>query len=151
MILCQWDGNWFLSTGINREKGICWLRCGAKMPHNETFQPLPPVGAQLYGHTDNPEDVVVYPEIYYRGCRVWPQAWFTESAEPILKCHATPDNFDDLDSEYFREIARRINAQFPSEVMMADGWYQIERGVFEKLIHVDNLEKIEGPPPEGPF
>lgn len=153
MILCQYNDKWFLSTGINQEKGICWLRCGPKMPHDETFQPLPPagMGGVLYGYTDHPEEVIFYPEIYYAGMKVWPQAWDWERSEPILRCLAMPNSLEDLDSDYFRKIAKEIGATYPSEILRADGWEQIGRGEYIKYIHVDDLEKIEGPPPEGPF
>ena len=151
MILCQWHGDWFLSTGINWGRRRCWLRCGAKMPHNETFQPLPPVGMQLYGFADNPDSVIFYPELYYRGCRIWPQWWDSERQDPILRCIALPSNLEDLDSDYLREITRRINARYAGDVLIADGWEQIGRGEYVKFLHVDEIEKVEGPPPEGPF
>jgi hypothetical protein len=41
--------------------------------------------------------------------------------------------------------------QHQAEELIAHGWKWDWRDGGEKYFHVDDLEKIEGPPPEGPF
>lgn len=150
MILCHWNGQWFLSTGINQEKGICWLRCGKQMPRPHYFQPLPPIGAQWYGNTDDVAGITFYPNIYYHGLKVWPLSWMPETNEPVLRCEAMPEQ-GDLDSEYFQEAVRRTGARSGEELLVADGWSHPDKFTYQKALHIDELEKFEGPPPEGPF
>jgi len=150
MILSQFGSNWFLTSGINR-KGRCGLRCGKNMPHDDTFQPLPPTGTQLYGYTDNAKDVVFYPKIYYRGCRVTPRHWQFESAEPILNCFLQPEDIgaDLLGGKPVPDYANQFSAFL--RLVQEDGWNWDMRDGGTKYIHVDDLEKIEGSPPEGAF
>ncbi len=62
-----------------------------------------------------------------------------------------PANFDELNSDYFRTMAKRINARYPGDVLIADGWERKSRAEYVKALHVSEIEKIEGPPPEGEF
>lgn len=152
MILCYWDKNWYLSTGINRDKGICWLRAmpGSTVP--EWFKPLPPLGSIFYGEVSLDETVAFYPEIFYHGLKVIPVMWHPDSDEPVLMCEAMPATIRDVSSPYFLEISRSVGgAQYAEEVMLPDGWQRPDRAVYQKYLHVDELEKIEGPPPDGPF
>jgi hypothetical protein len=47
-------------------------------------------------------------------------------------------------------VQRDQNAEHFREQLAADGWTR-ERGAWLRWTHVDDLEKIEGPPPEGAF
>ena len=121
------------------------------MPAPASFQPLPPVGAVLYGSVSLNEDLNFYPEIHYQELLVQPVAWAVDTDEPILRVNASPSTMDSFTSKYFLELAARINARYPEDVMLADGWRRPDQAVYEKHFHVDELEKIEGPLPDGPF
>lgn len=152
MILCRYRGDWYLSTGISRERGLCTLRCSPAMPHPRDFKPLPPVGAVLYGSVPDVEEITFFPEIRRLGYPLQPVAWHTESEEPMLKCYLSNPvvgkqikEFDDL-AKRAREYDERIVA------LKVDGWHWPDpREGCEKYLHVDELEKVEGPPPDGPF
>ncbi len=146
MILCTSQGMWFYSTGMNRIKRICWVRCGPNMPHPDGFEPLPPVGALLDGPLAWPGDIRFFPEIRYRGCRVYPRAWHPTAHEPILKIFA-----DDIDVSKYFKANPQVNTSDLRKALIADGWDWDAREGGVKSVHVDELEKIEGPPPEGPF
>jgi len=91
-----------------------------------------------YGSTDDIENVVFFPEIRYQNAKVYPEYWPTDSSEPLLRCRLM--GWD----------AR--SAGYSNEQQEADGWKGVGSGDgATKWIHVDDLEKIEGPPPEGPF
>lgn len=151
MILCQCHENWYLSTGINHERDVCWLRAGAKTPSPEEFKPLPPVGAVRYVPVTIDSEMIFYPEIYYRAMRVWPGSRDQYQAEPILRCLAMPGSLDELDSDHFRDLARGIDARSPSEVLMADGWARTGQAEYVMYLHIDELDLIESPPPDGVF
>jgi hypothetical protein len=142
MILCEWNGNWYICTGIDRTKGGCWLRCGPKMPHPHNFKPLPPVGAVLYGNTPEVDSVVFYPSLYSNGWRVEPIAWDRDSSEPILRCFLDAGQLGRMSEQEYRETVR---------VLREDGWHWDQRDGGEKYIHVNELERIKGPPPDGEF
>ena len=151
MILCRKNEYWYLAVRAMPNSKGCALRVGAQMANEGGFGPPPGAGRYLVKQVDSTEQLQWFPHLYYRGCRIWPQGWDSEREEPILRCLAIPDNFDDLDSDYFREVAKRVNAKYAGDVLMADGWQQIGRGEYVKFLHVDEVEKIEGPPPEGAF
>jgi hypothetical protein len=151
MILCTFRNKWFLCTGINYEKGTCGLRTGKRMSHPRDFRPLPPMGDQMLGSVPMGPDITFFPNIAFHGMQVVPQYWEFESEEPILVLMATPCTMEDVNTPYYDAIRERIGARYPAEILMADGWEQPGQGEFVKRVHVDDLEKIEGPPPEGPF
>ncbi len=150
VILCEFRGNWYLSTGISAANG-CTLRCGARMPHPAGFKPLPPVGALLYGSVFEIEAITFFPIIRRLEYPLRPVMWHPEREEPILKCYL--DNSElTRDLTCYNDLARwnRIYKERKA-ALWADGWHWSDpREGCEKYLHVDELEKIEGPPPEGP-
>jgi len=137
VILCNVGGKWFLSTGINRLEKVCWVRCSPQMPHFDGFQPLPPAGAVLYGNVPL-QSVTFFPEMQFRGAKVNPEFWKSDSAEPILQCRLM--GWD------------AHSAGYSHDEQVLDGWERVGSGDGAiKWVHVDELEKLEGPPPEGPF
>ncbi len=151
MILARKNTYWYIAERANPQSSGCAIRVGANMPNEGGFGPPPGVGLYLVKQLESTAGLQFFPYVYYRGCRVWPEAWDRESEEPILRCLAMPNNFEDITSDYFRKIGKGIGAIYPGDVLRADGWEQIARGEYVKFFHVDDLEKIEGPPPEGVF
>jgi hypothetical protein len=145
VILCREGDYWYYSTGVSREKNQCGVRCGPNMLNPGGLLPLPPVGALLYGL--RPFDrMIFFPEIRYRGCKVSPWAWHPTAHEPILRIDGS--NLDGY----------RLNGPFNAgpnfdftAALLADGWEGDDYLGWSRYVHVDELEKIEGPPPEGPF
>ena len=91
-------------------------------------------------------DIRFFPEIRYRGCKVYPEWWHRESSEPLLAVLLLPSDLDF--SKFFLRPPTLDDLQ---RAMEADGWQGDGREGWHKYVHVDELEKIEGPPPEGPF
>ena len=145
VILCREGDYWYYSTGVSREKNQCGVRCGPNMLNPGGLLPLPPVGALLYGL--RPFDrMIFFPEIRYRGSKVYPWGWHPTAREPILKIFA-----DDIDASKYFIGNPLVNTSDLRRALIADGWdWDAREGGF-KYVHVDELEKIEGPPPEGPF
>lgn len=145
------------------------------MPHPAHFRPLPPAGAVMYGDVGLNSDTTFYPGLRYRGLpvQIW-NGWRPESEEPVLGCmlgdvnpaieaesgltHAmlVEANRRRADDEQaWRQVHDRWNeaSRKVMQRVIDDGWRQEDRGLYFKYIHVEDpdLEKIEGPPPEGPF
>lgn len=120
------------------------------MPHPDGFKTLPPVGAVMYGAVPLANGIAFYPELYYHGLPVWPASWCSESAEPIVRCEAMPQE-GQLDDEYFQCVLQHSTVDHRNNRLLADGWAKPDKFVYSKYVHVDDLEKIEGPPPDGPF
>ena len=97
------------------------------------------------------EDITFFPEIFYHGMKIYPESWDREREEPIIRCLATPHNMDAFRSSYLQDVATRVNARYPCDVLLADGWERTGRVEYIKFLHVDDIEKVEGPPPEGAF
>ena len=123
--------------------------------------------------TSSLNNLVVYYELRWRGYRVWPVMpyWKADSSEPVLHCCLSDqDLFDEAerrepliqrinherdhgDAEVWRSLIARHNGlieDVKSELEVA-GWSHVPREGRFMYIHVDDLEKIEGPPPEGAF
>jgi hypothetical protein len=116
------------------------------MPHPDGFEPLPPVGALLDGPLAWPGDIRFFPEIRYRGCKVSPWAWHPTAHEPILRIDGSNLDGYRLDGPF----NAGPNFDFTA-ALHADGWEGDDYLGWYRYVHVDELEKIEGPPPEGPF
>jgi hypothetical protein len=93
--------------------------------------------------------VTFYPELLWRGMRVVPICWKRDSKDPILLClgRASEDAFG---TEAIPADTPR-NAEAVTAMLRASGWDAVVNNDPRKWIHVDELEKIEGPPPDGSF
>jgi hypothetical protein len=135
----------------------------------------------FYRYFPDYEEIAFYPELRYRGLKVHPEHWHRESAEPLLYCrmmgdqimYATPrwNDFvqarDALEAETrqrslpdddpllvrWREAIRRHD-EAAAEIrgqLVAGGWKDEVQEGLTRYVHVDELEKIEGPPPDTEF
>lgn len=113
------------------------------MPRGEGFEPSGPSPVYFWRGSVLIADPAItwYPELRYRGYPVSPyMGWKPETPEPMLGCY--------LDTCAIRGIGHHDT---PGEraALLADGWH--ERDGFFRYVHVDEIEKSEGPPPDGPF
>ena len=108
---------------------------------NEGFMPYVR-GTFWHKPFDNTKEILFYPTLRWNGFLVTPMYWHKESSDPLLLCRMETHNFGVTnDKDYMKAVER----------LRADGWgVDIMEGAF-KYIHVDELEKIEGPAPEGAF
>ena len=85
----------------------------------------------------------------YRGCKVKPYGWASETVEP---CLIVLMEGSDLNlSTYFVKPPANDPLSIMA-AMRADGWaWDLRDNIGSRAIRVDDLEKIEGPPPEGAF
>jgi len=143
-ILCKWEGHWCLAQRARPESQGCSLAV-----QNAIGALLASVGFQRYTygtfwhrHFPGIAGITFYPEVYYRGVQVFPQHWHPESSEPLVACHMPLNVRPGETAEQSR--ARR-------QTLLDEGWtYSAWEGL-ARYVHVDELQKIEGPPPEGAF
>jgi hypothetical protein len=121
------------------------------MSNEGGFGPPPGAGQYLVRQVQSTEGIQIFPQLSYRGCRVSPEYWNPETSEPVLRCFLQPE---EIGPELLggAPVPDYVN-QFPQflRLVQEDGWKWDMRDGGTKYIHVDDLEKIEGPPPEGPF
>lgn len=151
MLLARKDGYWYIAVRSRPESLGCALRIGPMMPREAGFTPMPPVGAWMSKQLESTDGVTFFPTIKYQGLRVEPISWHPESRELRVKCRLDTSevtssvlHFDDLagtDRAYNKRVAE----------LKAEGWAWDAREGGQKYLHVDELEKIEGPPPDGVF
>jgi hypothetical protein len=91
---------------------------------------------------DSLNSVTLYPELRYRELRVYSEAWHPESEEPLLLCYM-PTVMHPGEPESVWGLRR--------ERLIEEGWEDGGRDGLKGYVHVDELEKIEGPPPTGSF
>lgn len=153
MILARWNGEWAIAQRLRDGASGCSLSVRNAVGPKLQSCGFEPYNYKTFWHKYFPsvEEIVFYPEIYYRGCRVSPQYWQRESAEPILNCFLQPEDIgvDLLGGAAIPDYVR----EYPEfhRLVRADGWAWDAMDGGTRYIHVDDLEKIEGPPPEGPF
>lgn len=150
MILCQYRSLWYVSTGINRDLGKASILRGPKMPHNGDLVRWEWHGQSLSMGVAVGPDLRFFPTIKLRGVEVepWFPAWHTTSSEPLLNV-MNPWNTGEHSLMYF---GRHLENKELRDALRADGWEgSVYDGAFSKYVHVDELEKIEGPVPDGPF
>jgi hypothetical protein len=148
-VLCNWRGYWALCARVDIAKDSCFISGGPWLPSEEEHPTLSRRGKKsVYGTVSPLADVVFYPRLSYHGLNIASPRFYIGDDQPRVICSVSPSNLSDLQSEYFLEIQQRHPTPNPGEVLRQDGWAQPDKGVYEKIVHVDNLEKIEGPPPD---
>lgn len=115
--------------------------------------------------------ITFYPEVRYWGVPVRPDRWHAESAEPVLLCvlndlnplidmaggptmaQIIAANTRSDRSEWERLLQERTERDQAILRQLHDaGWQKSWGGEGHyKYLHVDELEKIQGPPPVGAF
>jgi hypothetical protein len=113
------------------------------MPHPDTFQALPPSGEVVHGSVPLSNGVVFYPDVTVKGLPVLLWGWNVESSDSILRCQIGQWSINERfkDPRKVREIV---------EGLQREGWKwnEGEASLF-KFCHVEELEKIEGSPPDS--
>jgi hypothetical protein len=119
---------------------------------------------------DSFDGVTFYPEVRYRGVPVRPDRWHAESPEPMLLCvlndlnpmidmagGPTMAQIIAANTSTDRSVWERLlqerteRGQGILRQLHADGWQGSWGEGLYKYLHVDEIEKIEGPPPVGAF
>jgi len=134
--LAQWNGRLYL---VHANENIVGVNLATPFEYDA---PSPPFQSSRFGvyfaNFRSPDGITFYPELRYKGAKVYPEAWVQGTTEPILRCRLM--GWDAQSVGYTMEQRR------------ADGWkYADPRDGGTRHLHVDELEKIEGPPPEGVF
>jgi hypothetical protein len=94
-------------------------------------------------------DTVFYPELRFKGLVVTPRWWGSNSEEPILRIQMMPEHKYFVQSPYYS--GPKATGEESWQRLHDDGWEPAGKGEWERWAHVDELEKIEGPAPDGPF
>jgi hypothetical protein len=89
---------------------------------------------------DSLDDLALFPELRYRGLKVYSEHWHPENAEPLLGCYMPTAALPGEPEEIWK--ARK-------QALIDEGWEDGGREGLRGYVHVDRLEKTEGPPPSG--
>lgn len=138
MILCKYENEWYLSTGLSADGDRCGIRCSIEMPHPHRFSTS---GSIAYGIVPA-SDVEFFPTLSYKGFRIFQISW-SDTREPILCCCISGG---DIWAHYGNEVdCRGAIADLQSE-----GWtHDSKDRLIWGLVHVDALDKVRGAPPPG--
>lgn len=171
MILAKRDSDWFLAAFAPHIRG-----CNLSINHRPQtrlsafHEYRPGIWVQSHAPLDG---ITFYPELRWNGIKVRPERWDQEAEEPILLCIIyLPDTNEIVeamtgvtmetileieksgDRERWGELVRdnqKAGKEF-RESLVESGWgIGMDLSMYERYVHVDELEKIEGPPPAGPF
>ena len=136
--LCRHSGFWYIAEALGPTR--CALRCGANMPGEPEFV-LAHTSTYRSRAVEIDDSYTFYPHLRYMGAPVYPWAWHKTSVEPILRVRmealrAFPGESDEA-------VKRRIRQ------VVLKGWEE-DRDAATGYVHVDELEKVEGPMPFTP-
>ncbi len=146
MVLMRAGGNWYLCTGVDRDKGVIGARCGAAMPHPAGFTRPRPESRWVWGTLPlDQEGVVFYPTLTWRGHAVHADAWKAESDDPILSCKIYSLSVGDA-TQRGRARADAAWEQANADIQR-DRWTYYPHEGWHRWCHVDELTKVSGPPP----
>jgi hypothetical protein len=150
-ILCEYKGKCYLCGGSADPQWLGWVsligRRDWQLPNGLDWQ-REDVRAYAALKPHQVSGVRFFPTILYRGCKVRPRYWHREAAQPLLLISMWIDDL--ILEKYF--VKPPANDAFAIQAAMeADGWSWDLREGGDKYVHVDELEKIEGPPPQGAY
>lgn len=167
-LLARRDGEWFLAAFAKHLNG-----CNLSTPHEPISQreKFHLWRGQTYVQSHAPVNgVTFYPNIYYHGLRVWLEGWVPNTPDPVFYCRIVPEIEDVERSPYYsgpslaqvnqakdrnRDEWARLLAQREKgyedlfQRLVEDGWARPGIDEFTRMVHIDELDKIEGPPPES--
>jgi len=139
MVLAQRKGQWMLAAFAPHLNG-CNLSTNARPWHDADRFHL--WQGKTYVWSNAPiAGVTFYPEIRYKGMRVYPMCWKRDTEEPILQL---------MGSSGGPGYPANAGPGF-DEMLKAEGWQPQAGDPMLGFVHVDDLEKTEGPPPKGTF
>jgi hypothetical protein len=154
MILAQWKGRWFIASKARPDTPSCALIGGnwpglselgfIRQERSMGRQEEPNYRRWFVWHRFMPtmDDITFISELRYKGLKVYPEHWHPESEEPLLLCYM-PTVMHPGEPESVWGLRR--------ERLIEEGWEDGGRDGLKGYVHVDELEKIEGPPPTGSF
>jgi hypothetical protein len=171
--LCNFGGLWYLLSW-NTEQSCGSLIVGKKMPRKE--QLVSADNCHDGRRIDTLTGITFYPEVFYQGYRVFLRHWHPESSEPMVRCTINYDTISrsvkspsvmDIvasqekaaqtglpeDDKRWRTLSKQWSFKNKAAIsaLEDDGWVQDYDSGLSRFVHVDDLDKVEGPPPEGPF
>ncbi|MFG0274201.1 MAG: hypothetical protein ACF8QF_04005 [Phycisphaerales bacterium] len=96
----------------------------------------------LFVTLDSVEGVTFYPELRFQGLIVHPMKWQFMAEEPVLVVMA---------GRWTRTVLPEEAEAFMESTRQRLHWTWDHHHGSGGCVHVDELEKLEGPPPAGPF
>jgi len=151
-LLAERFGSWFLAgrTSDPKWSGRFSIKAGLAMPTPLEFQ-WSRLNNYLHAVVEPARlrEFTFYPEVYYKGLPITPLWWKPDSEGPVLLAHMMPEHRYFVKSPYYKGPDATAEENF--NALLEDGWEPAGIGEWTRWLHVDELEKIEGPPPEGAF
>lgn len=151
MILCQLNGNWYLAKRGDHGLDRCTLFVARTMPGSEGFVD---VGNQdLAKEVSISSDMRFFPKATIRTLAVCMTNWKRGTIDPIVKCEIPIPSFETFGKSkaWIEEEGRRMCREFEAlrTQLVSRGWIFDGREGGSGFLHVDDLDKVEGPPPEA--
>ena len=147
VILCLLSRSfWSLAgRGVEGVPGIS-LRVGALMSGPPAMH-MDAHGKFRHLYVTEFEDIIAFPVLKWRGCRIYPEHWKSDASLPILRVRLMPWDANALSIFGTEHLAPEDHRKR----MVALGWTLDPREGATAWLHVDELEKSEGPIPQGVF
>jgi len=110
--------------------------CEREMFHQD------PTNPRIYVWSHAPiEGTRFFPTIRYRTMPCFVESWSRDSAEPLVLCRIMPSRLP-----HAGNLAGQLG--YTCQQLRDKGWQNEHDEGYTKYLHVDELEKIEGPLPE---
>jgi hypothetical protein len=146
-LLAQLNNYWVLagSDGDTKWRGAFTVRLGRNMPFPTGFDWRAWTGTR-YCTLDATlkRTMKWYHTIIFMDYEIEPLGWNAESAEPVLYCQLFLRHIDAAASDA-HDAERRM------WWLLRNGWSRDDRTYCTGYLHVGDIKKVEGAPPEGAF
>ena len=144
LILCNWNLEWCLASRGRPESVGCALTVHSSRGPDLASQGFVPYrsGTRWNRYRENCDGITFFPKLFYNGIRTYPWGWNPDPGEPLINCIIDQS---EISGGGLQATLARMQS------LIDDGWAWDQREGGCKLLHIDELEKIEGPPPDGTF
>jgi hypothetical protein len=148
MIVAQWEGEWCLAQHINLDVSGCSLslpftKIAAARAHGFNIE-------RFYSHKYFPDTsgIRFFPKAYWRGTPVGIAGWCVHTPDARVHCEVMAN---DINQQAW--FGRRFKSSLEwAPLARALGWgYDHNDMIATRYCTIDELELVEGPPPEGTF
>lgn len=134
--LAKRHDEWFLGHANEYISGV--NLASPRIPRSESSRYRKSTHGVYFANFRDHDVITFYTEIRYKGAKVYPEQLEYRPKKLLVLCRLM--GWD------------AYSAGYSNEQLAADGWVGVGSGDgATRWILVDELEKIEGPPPEGPF
>lgn len=140
--LCSYHDGWYTCTGLSRKlraAGLTTIQSATFLP--DSFKPIMPGSHLSHGQVTDLSSVLLHTDIRYHDIEVRPWTWPPDSHGDVISCSTSP-KYNAPSSLALRALQNQYGKAEYEELLLKDGWIQINTLEFRKNINISELDRI---------